>query len=197
MTSTASGSSSTEAVLKPENPSIATTSMPSRQSFGRVFNHCLNTCFDRPGTMSSRHAGPASWPMQVRSRKSSRQNVVRSGDEKVGLDTSRSFGWSVRKLPSSEDLGIYPDSATPCPGITDPHPQLRRARFIPAPLLPARGRSETSPESLHALTTLRTWAPTLSGFPLSTLPHKKMAATTYPIAGPSTRCSETWTTLAS
>lgn len=63
MTSTASGSSSTEAVLKPENPPIATTSMPSRQSFGRVFNHCLNTCFDRPGTMSSRHAGPASWLM--------------------------------------------------------------------------------------------------------------------------------------
>uniref|UniRef100_UPI0035E43BAA transposase n=1 Tax=Corynebacterium belfantii TaxID=2014537 RepID=UPI0035E43BAA len=32
------------------------------------------------------------------------------------------------ELPSSEDLGVYPDSATPCPGITDPHPQLRRAR---------------------------------------------------------------------
>lgn len=63
MTSTASGSSSTEAVLKPENPPIATTSMPSRQSFGRVFNHCLNTCFDRPGTMSSRHAGSVSWLM--------------------------------------------------------------------------------------------------------------------------------------
>ncbi|STC67568.1 Uncharacterised protein [Corynebacterium diphtheriae] len=68
------------------------------------------------------------WPMQVRSRESSRQNVVRSGDEKVGLDTSRSFGWSVLELPSSEDLGVYPDSATPCPRITDPHPQLRRAR---------------------------------------------------------------------
>ncbi|SUW70222.1 Uncharacterised protein [Brevibacterium iodinum] len=35
------------------------------------------------------------WPVQVRSRVSSRQNVVRSGVEKVGLATSRSFGWIV------------------------------------------------------------------------------------------------------
>lgn len=35
------------------------------------------------------------WPIQVRSRVSSRQNVVRLGVEKVGWATSRSFVWSV------------------------------------------------------------------------------------------------------
>ena len=35
------------------------------------------------------------WPIQVRSRSFSRQKVVRSGVEKVGLATSRSFGWTV------------------------------------------------------------------------------------------------------
>ena len=35
------------------------------------------------------------WPMQVRSRSLSRQNVVRSGIEKVGLATLRSSVWIV------------------------------------------------------------------------------------------------------
>ena len=67
MTSTASGSSSTAAVLNPEKPSIATTSIPSRQPLGRAANHCLKTCFDRPGTISSRRAVPVPWLIGVRS----------------------------------------------------------------------------------------------------------------------------------
>ena len=51
MTSTASGSSSTAAVLNPVNPSIATTSTRSRHGLGRSESHCWKACFDRPSSM--------------------------------------------------------------------------------------------------------------------------------------------------
>lgn len=56
ITVTKSGSSSTAAVLKPVNPSIATTSIPSRQASSRSLSRVLKTCLERPSTMSSRRA---------------------------------------------------------------------------------------------------------------------------------------------
>jgi hypothetical protein len=47
ITATASGSSSLVAVLKPVNPSIATTSTQARQDVSRSPSQVLNTCFDR------------------------------------------------------------------------------------------------------------------------------------------------------
>src|SRR5260221_12919923 len=67
ITVTASGSSSVVAVLKPVNPSIATTSIPSRQSFGRWLSQVLNACLERPWTMSSSRAGPVPSRIPVRS----------------------------------------------------------------------------------------------------------------------------------
>ncbi len=67
MTGTAVGSSSAAAVLNPVNPSIATTSTPSRHARGRSASHCLNTAFDRPATMSSDRAGPDLFRAGVRS----------------------------------------------------------------------------------------------------------------------------------
>src|SRR6266571_556175 len=43
--------------LKPVNPSIATTSTQSRQDVSRSPSQLLNTCFDRPSTISSSRAG--------------------------------------------------------------------------------------------------------------------------------------------
>jgi hypothetical protein len=37
--------------LEPVNPSIATTSMPSRQDVSRSPSQVLNACFDRPSTI--------------------------------------------------------------------------------------------------------------------------------------------------
>ena len=50
ITAVAVGTSSLAAVLNPVNPSIATTSTPSR--------HALNTALERPSTMSSNLTGP-------------------------------------------------------------------------------------------------------------------------------------------
>jgi hypothetical protein len=55
------------AVLKPVNPSIATTSTPSRQDVSRSPSQALNTCFDRPSTISSSRAGPVPSRIGVRS----------------------------------------------------------------------------------------------------------------------------------
>ena len=54
------------AVLKPVNPSIVTTSIPSRQSFGRWLSQVLNACLERPWTMSSSRAGPVPSRIPVR-----------------------------------------------------------------------------------------------------------------------------------
>ena len=67
ITATASGSSSLVAVLKPVNPSIATTSTPSRQDLSGSPSQVLNTCFDRPSTISSSRAGPVPSRIGVRS----------------------------------------------------------------------------------------------------------------------------------
>ena len=67
MTATASGNSSVVAVLNPVNPSIATMSIPWRQVWSRSASHCLNTCLDRPSTMSSSRAGPVPARTGVRS----------------------------------------------------------------------------------------------------------------------------------
>jgi hypothetical protein len=67
MTGTASGSSSAAAVLKPANPSIATTSIRLLHSLGRPASHCLNTAFERPSTMSNSRAGPVFSRAGVRS----------------------------------------------------------------------------------------------------------------------------------
>lgn len=67
MTGTASGSSSVEALLKPENPSMATTSMPSRHAWGRACSQVAKTCLERPSTMSSSREGPVLSRIGVRS----------------------------------------------------------------------------------------------------------------------------------
>src|SRR5215213_4890188 len=67
MTATASGSSSVVAVLNPVNPSIATTSIPSRQDWGRSASQVVNACLKRPSTMSSSRAGPVPSRIPVRS----------------------------------------------------------------------------------------------------------------------------------
>ena len=67
MTATASGSSSVVAVLKPVNPSIATTSRPLRQASGRAASQVLNACLERPSTMSSSREGPVRSRIGVRS----------------------------------------------------------------------------------------------------------------------------------
>ena len=46
------------AVLNPVNPSIATTSTASRHACGRSASQVLNTCLERPSTMSNSRAGP-------------------------------------------------------------------------------------------------------------------------------------------
>lgn len=63
ITAVAVGISSAAADLKPVNPSIATTSTPSRQLLGRAASQVFNTCFERPSTMSSSREGP---PVPVR-----------------------------------------------------------------------------------------------------------------------------------
>ena len=72
MTATASGASSAAAVLKPAKPSIATTVSASLHAFGRAESHVLNACFERPGTISSRRAGPVFSRIGVRSMMTSR-----------------------------------------------------------------------------------------------------------------------------
>lgn len=52
------GQSSAAAVLNPVIPSIATTSTPSPQDFGRLESQVVNACFERPETMSRSLAGP-------------------------------------------------------------------------------------------------------------------------------------------
>jgi hypothetical protein len=56
MAATASGSSSVVAVLEPLNPSLATTSTPSRQASVRAASQVFNTGLERPSTMSSSRA---------------------------------------------------------------------------------------------------------------------------------------------
>jgi len=58
MTATASGSCSLAAVLTPVNPFIATTLIPSRKVVDCAYSHVVNTCFERPSTISSSRAGP-------------------------------------------------------------------------------------------------------------------------------------------
>jgi hypothetical protein len=48
--------------LNPMNPSIATTSIPSRQAHGRTASHSLQTCLERPWTMPSSRPGPVPSP---------------------------------------------------------------------------------------------------------------------------------------
>ena len=66
-TATASGISSVVAVLKPVNPSIATTSMVSRHASSRSASQLLNAFLERPSTMSSSRAGPVPSRIGVRS----------------------------------------------------------------------------------------------------------------------------------
>lgn len=63
MTATRPGSSSVVAVLNPVKPSIATTSTALRQAWSRSDNQVLNTCLERPSTMSSSLAGPVARAM--------------------------------------------------------------------------------------------------------------------------------------
>ena len=67
MTATASGTVSAAAVLKPVNPSIATTSIPSRNAGVWASSQVLNTALERPSTMSSSRAGPVPSRTGVRS----------------------------------------------------------------------------------------------------------------------------------
>ncbi len=58
ITATASGIFSPAAVLNPVNPSIAITSTPSRHALSRPSSRAVNTCLERPSTMSSSLDGP-------------------------------------------------------------------------------------------------------------------------------------------
>ncbi len=137
MTSTASGSSSAEAVLKPENPSIATTSMPSRHSFGRSFNHCLNTCFERPATMSSRRAEPVPSLIGVRSMMTVTYLSPRRVWRQTCSSTPMTFTPSNRvgslissRLPSTRTALLAVSHATPSPSAT--RATVRCATTIPS-----------------------------------------------------------------
>ena len=66
-TVTSSLSSSTAAVLNPVNPSIATTSTAVRHVSSRSDSQVLNTCLERPSTMSNSRAGPVRSRTGVRS----------------------------------------------------------------------------------------------------------------------------------
>ena len=55
------------AVLNPVNPSIATTSTASRHACGWLASQVLNTCLERPSTMSNNRAGPVPSRIGVRS----------------------------------------------------------------------------------------------------------------------------------
>ena len=55
------------AVLKPLNPSIATTSTASHQACGRSLNQVLKACLERPSTMSNNLAGRVPSRIPVRS----------------------------------------------------------------------------------------------------------------------------------
>jgi hypothetical protein len=55
------------AVLNPVNPSIATTSIPSRHGFGRSSSRVLKASLERPSTKSSIRAGPVPARIAVRS----------------------------------------------------------------------------------------------------------------------------------
>ena len=67
MTATASGSSSAVAVLKPVNPSIATTSMPSRQASGRSASHGLERLLGAALDHVEQPSGPVPSRIGVRS----------------------------------------------------------------------------------------------------------------------------------
>ena len=54
----APGSSSVVAVLSPATPSIATTSMPSRQAWSRSASQSPNTFLERPSSIASSREGP-------------------------------------------------------------------------------------------------------------------------------------------
>ena len=68
MTALAPGSSSTVALLKPVNPSIATISMRSRHVLGWEASQDLKTRLDRPGTMSKSREGPRRSRIGVKSK---------------------------------------------------------------------------------------------------------------------------------
>ncbi len=67
MTATASGNVSAAAVLNPVNPSIATASTPSRNSWLCFCSQVVNTALERPETMSNNRAGPVPSRTGVRS----------------------------------------------------------------------------------------------------------------------------------
>ena len=58
MTALAPGSSSAAALLKPVNPSIATTSMRLRHVWGCEASQVLKTRLERPGIISRSREGP-------------------------------------------------------------------------------------------------------------------------------------------
>jgi hypothetical protein len=66
ITVTVAGRSSVVAVVKPVNPSTATTPVPSRRSFGRWLSQVVNACSERPWTMPGSRAGPVPSRIPVR-----------------------------------------------------------------------------------------------------------------------------------
>lgn len=60
------GEFSVVAVVKPVDPSVATTSSPCCQASGRWDSQVLNACLGRPGTMSDSREGPVRSRMRVR-----------------------------------------------------------------------------------------------------------------------------------
>jgi len=54
-------------LLNPVDPSIATTSIPSRQAWGRAASQVLKTALERPSTISNNLVGPVVSPTGVRS----------------------------------------------------------------------------------------------------------------------------------
>ena len=126
ITATASGSSSVVAVLNPVNPSIATTSTPSRQACGRSASQVLNACLERPSTMSSSRAGPVPSRIGVRSmitvtylspRRVCRQHVLVDADRRS--TPSNRCGSSIRtRLPSARTASLAVFHDTPRPSAT-------------------------------------------------------------------------------
>ncbi|SCQ67468.1 Hypothetical protein PFR_JS17-2_538 [Propionibacterium freudenreichii] len=125
MTGAASGSSSAAAVLNPVNPSMATTSIPSRQGFGLAASQVLNTAFERPATMSSSRAGPVLSRTGVRSMITvtyvSPWRVCRHtcSSTPIVVTPSNRAGSSIsRRRPSARIASFAADQDTPSPAAT-------------------------------------------------------------------------------
>ena len=125
ITATASGSSSAVAVLKPVNPSIATTSTPSRHVWSRSVSQDLNACFERPSTMSSSRAGPVPSRMPVRSMITvtylSPRWVWRhtcSSTPIAATPSNRVASLISTRLPSARTASLAVFHATPSPSAT-------------------------------------------------------------------------------